>query len=63
MLHGIKARATKFAPVTISAIFGIHTGAAAAIIRDLAHWLYRQLRDAHEYETSDAVVDEAIGVS
>lgn len=61
MLHRIKSRATKFAPVTISAIFGIHTH--EAIIRDLAYWLYRQLQEAYEYETSDAVVDEAIGVS
>ena len=29
-------------------------------MRDLARWLYRQLRDAYEAETSDGAVDEAI---
>ena len=29
-------------------------------MRDLARWLYRQLRDAYEAETSDCAVDEAI---
>ena len=29
-------------------------------LRDLAHWLYRQLRDSYEAETSDCAVDEAI---
>jgi hypothetical protein len=29
-------------------------------LRDLAHWLYRQLEREYEYQTSDAVVDEAI---
>lgn len=29
-------------------------------LRDLARWLYRQLEREHEYQTSDAVVDEAI---
>ena len=32
-------------------------------LRDLAHWLYRQLRDAYEAETSDCAVDEAIAVN
>ena len=32
-------------------------------LRDLARWLYRQLRDAYEYETSDPVIDEAIAVN
>lgn len=32
-------------------------------LRDLAHWLYRQLLDAYEYQTSDPVVDEAIAVN
>jgi hypothetical protein len=38
-------------------------GAEDAIItalRDLARWLYRQLEREYEYQTSDAVVDEAI---
>ena len=29
-------------------------------LRDLARWLYRQLEREHDYQTSDAVVDEAI---
>ncbi len=29
-------------------------------LRDLAHWLYRQLRDSYEAQTSDCAVDEAI---
>jgi hypothetical protein len=29
-------------------------------LRDLARWLYRQLEREYEYQTSDAVVDEAI---
>jgi hypothetical protein len=39
------------------------TGAEDALIealRDLARWLYRQLEREYEYQTSDAVVDEAI---
>ena len=32
-------------------------------LRDLAHWLYRQLQNAYEFETSDAVVDEAITIN
>ncbi len=32
-------------------------------LRDLAHWLYRQLRDAYEAETSDCAVDEALAVN
>ncbi len=38
-------------------------GAEDAVItalRDLARWLYRQLQREYEYQTSDAVVDEAI---
>ena len=41
-------------------------GAEDALIealRDLARWLYRQLRCEYEYQTSDAVVDEAIAVN
>jgi hypothetical protein len=29
-------------------------------LRDLARWLYRQLEKEFEFQTSDAVVDEAI---
>jgi hypothetical protein len=29
-------------------------------LRDLARWLYRQLEREYEYQTSDAVTDEAI---
>jgi hypothetical protein len=29
-------------------------------LRDLARWLYRQLEQEHEYQTSDEAVDEAI---
>ena len=32
-------------------------------LRDLARWLYRQLRQEHEHQTSDAAVDEAIQVN
>ena len=32
-------------------------------LRDLARWLYRQLREEYEHQTSDAVVDEAIAVN
>lgn len=38
-------------------------GAAETVIealRDLARWLYRQLEREYDYQTSDAVVDEAI---
>jgi hypothetical protein len=38
-------------------------GAEDAVItalRDLARWLYRQLEREYEYQTCDAVVDEAI---
>ena len=31
-------------------------------LRDLAHWLYRRLRDAYEAETSDCAADEAIAI-
>ena len=29
-------------------------------LRDLARWLYRQLEQEYEFQTSDAVVDEAV---
>ena len=32
-------------------------------LRDLARWLYRQLRREYEHQTSDAVVDESIAVN
>ncbi len=32
-------------------------------MRDLARWLYRQLRSEYEHQTSDAVVDETIVVN
>jgi hypothetical protein len=32
----------------------------AEALRDLAHWLHRQLEREYEYQTSDTVVDEAI---
>ena len=32
-------------------------------LRDLARWLYRQLRCEYEHQTSDAVIDEAIAVN
>jgi hypothetical protein len=34
--------------------------AVTKALRDLARWLYRQLEREYEYQTSDAVVDEAI---
>ena len=37
--------------------------AVTEAMRDLALWLYRQLRDAYEAETSDCAVDEAISDS
>ena len=33
------------------------------LFRDLARWLYRQLEREYEYQTSDAVIDEAIGAN
>ena len=32
-------------------------------LRDLARWLYRQLQDAYEAETSDEAVDEALAIN
>ena len=32
-------------------------------LRDLARWLYRQLRQEHEHQTSDAAVDEVIAIN
>lgn len=32
----------------------------AELLRDLARWLYRQLEREYEYQTSDAIIDEAI---
>ena len=29
-------------------------------LRDLAHWLYRQLEQEYEFQSSDEMVDEAI---
>ena len=37
--------------------------AVTQALRDLARWLYRQLRDTYEAETSDCAVDEAIAVN
>ena len=34
--------------------------AIVELLRDLARWLYRQLEREYEYQTSDAVTDEAI---
>ena len=34
--------------------------AVVELLRDLARWLYRQLEREYEYQTSDAVTDEAI---
>ena len=36
---------------------------AIEALRDMARWLYRQLRSEYEHQTSDAVVDEAIAVN
>jgi hypothetical protein len=32
-------------------------------LRGLARWLYRQLEREYEYQTSDAVIDEAIAAN
>jgi hypothetical protein len=32
----------------------------AEALRDLAHWLYRQLAREYEYQTSDEIIDEAL---
>ena len=32
-------------------------------LRDLAHWLYRELQDAYEAETSDEAVDETLTIN
>ena len=37
--------------------------AVTEALRDLARWLYRQLRDAYEAETSDCAVDEAMEIN
>ena len=37
--------------------------AVTEALRDLARWLYRQLQDAYEAETSDGAVDEAMEVN
>lgn len=34
--------------------------AASDIVRDLAHWLYKRLRDEFEYQSSDEYIDEII---
>ena len=37
--------------------------AAIEALRDLARWLYRQLRSEYDHQTSDAAVDEAIEIN
>ena len=37
--------------------------AVTEALRDLARWLYRQLRSEYEHQTSDEVVDEALDVN
>ena len=37
--------------------------AVTEALRDLARWLYRQLECEYEYQTSDAVIDEAIAAN
>lgn len=37
--------------------------AVAEAMRDLARWLYRQLRAEHEHQTSDEVVDETLAAN
>ena len=34
--------------------------AVTEALRDLARWLYRQLEREYQYQTSDAMIDEAI---
>ena len=44
----------------------ITDGAEDAVIealRDLARWLYRQLRSEYEHQTSDTAVDEIVSVN
>ena len=38
-------------------------GIVIEALRDLARWLYRQLEREHDYQTSDATVDEAIAAN
>ena len=37
--------------------------AASDIVRDLAHWLYKSLRDEFEYQSSDEHIDEIITIN
>jgi hypothetical protein len=37
--------------------------AVSEALRDLARWLYRQLEREYDYQTSDAVIDEAISAN
>jgi hypothetical protein len=37
--------------------------AVTEALRDLARWLYRQLEREYQYQTSDEVIDEAIGAN
>lgn len=32
-------------------------------LRDLARWLYRQLQQEYEYQTSDSAIDEALATN
>lgn len=36
---------------------------ASDIVRDLAHWLYKRLRDEFEYQSSDEYIDEIITIN
>ncbi len=37
--------------------------AVTEALRDLARWLYRQLRSEYEHQTSDDAVDEIVGIN
>jgi len=37
--------------------------AITRLLRDLARWLYRQLEQECDYQTSDTVIDEAIAAN
>ena len=38
-------------------------GAVIEVLRDLARWLYRQLRSEYEHQTSDDAVDEILAIN
>ena len=54
----VERHSPKWQPMTTGA-----DDAVTEALRDLARWLYRQLRSEYEHQTSDDAIDEIVAVN